>query len=125
MRLHRNLHNARRGGPQWVVTVRGRVHAYRDSIMLQNVTTRVQPGGVKRCAAKGVREVVAFLDGDEIAPSEAVGFKWRWRRISFDPRTDTQFSAEGFGPFDRALYIHLRADGSSWVLSPAYEERES
>lgn len=118
MRLHRNLHNARAGGPQWVSTVRGRVDQYLDEVLLVHVTTRIQPAGLAKCALQQRRDVCAYLDGglcvDEV-PCNA-----DWRRISFDPRRDRTFLADG-KPWNAADMVHLRVDGSAFVLNPRWE----
>jgi hypothetical protein len=121
LRVHRNLHAARAGGPQWVSTVRGKVAAYLPSVALENVTTRVQPGGVAACQRSGVRSVVAFFDGHETDPVHV----WNldspaWQRVQFDPRHDSAFRA-GDRIFNRASVACLCADGSTYVLNPTWE----
>ena len=120
VRIHRNLHNAKRGGPQWSRTERGKVVEYLKSVALREVSTRVRQGGVRRCQSRGVREVCAFFDGERIDPNqlpksepEAV--------VRFDPRVDSQFYAAGFDmpgsrfPFARADFIALTDDGRAYV----------
>lgn len=121
MRVHRNLHNARRGGPQWVHTVKGRVSAYLDEVRLTSVTTRIQPAGAAKCAATQVRSVCAFFDGQETSfNTPAEGGHGTWQRIGYDPRKDASFMADGTA-WNAAAAVELRADGSAWVLGPRWE----
>lgn len=117
MRIHRNLHNARRGGPQWVSTVNGRVDEYLTEVVLLQVTTRIQPGGLARCKLQRKRDVCAFFDGGfcvDVPRSDS------WQRVAFDPRQDKTFLADG-QPWNKAEAAHLRADGSTFVLNPRLE----
>lgn len=117
MRIHRNLHAARQGKPQWVETRAGRVAAYLDSVTLLNVSTRIQLGGLKRCQENQVRQVCAYMDGELSAETPAGD----WQRIAFDPRKDTHFLANGL-PWNLASAVRLEADGKSYVLNPRLEE---
>lgn len=122
MRIHRNLHNARRGGPQWVHTARGKVQAYLDSVCLVNVTTRIQPAGQRKCQESGVRSVCAFFDGDR--PAEAYLGCGEWHRVSYDPRKDEAFlfAVGGFTQsWNTAEAVRLDTDGSCYVLNPTWE----
>ena len=130
LRVHRNLHNAKRGGPQWVSTVRGKVDAYLDDVLLTGVTTRIQPAGARKCAESGVRSVCAYFDGDK--PTGAYVGTGEWHRVAYDPRVDAafQFLAHVPGeadlqprPWNAADAAALRADGSTWVLNPRWENR--
>ena len=126
MRIHRNLHNARRGGPQWVSTAKGKVQAYLDEVYLVNVSTRIQPAGARKCADSGVRSVFAFFDGNQVDASDsslsvAGGL---WYRVAYDPRKDSTFLAcdhAGAMPWNRADAVQLRADGVCLVLNPRLE----
>ncbi len=132
MRIHRNLHNARHGGPQWVHTVKGRVAQYLEEVYLTSVTTRIQPAGQAKCQASGVRSVCAFFDGEEVQPvtftTGVVRRAGGWRRISYDPRKDSSFFADGqklypslnAEPWNTADAVKLLRDGSSWVLNPQW-----
>jgi hypothetical protein len=117
IRVHRNLHKARAGGPQWVVTKRGRVVEYLDRAVLVNITTRVQPGGLRRCRKKQVRNVCGFLDGEGVTRRPAGE---GWMPIQFDPRKDLAFLACG-KPWNRAAAVVLEQDGKAWVLAPTWE----
>ena len=119
MRLHRNLHKARVGGPQWVSTVRGKVDEYLDEVVLVHVTTRIQPGGLARCALQRRRDVCAFFDGGRA--EESCVMDERWCRVSFDPRQDRTFLANG-KPWNAADMAYLREDGSAFVLNPRWED---
>ena len=126
MRIHRNLHNARRGGPQWVSTVRGKVDAYLDFVALENVTTRIQPAGQRKCQESGVRSVCAFFDGDAV--SEGRIDTGTWQLVSYDPRVDSCFQATDMEtgektPWNRADVARLDTNGSTWVLRPTFEEK--
>ena len=121
MRIHRNLHNARRGGPQWVSTVRGKVHQYLHDLRLKNVTTRIQPAGQRKCQESGVRSVCAYFDGDR-ENRLATEIAGEWLRVSYDPRVDSSFLANG-QPWNTAAAVELRADGSCYVLNPSFEEK--
>jgi hypothetical protein len=130
MRVHRNLHNARRGGPQWVHTHGGRVQAYLEAITLVNVSTRIQPAGQAKCQASGVRSVVAFFDGDE-ATTEFLSKPQRgsWQLVSYDPRRDSAFRvcaelpSHHNGDWNVADVAELRTDGSTWVLNARWEDK--
>lgn len=113
MRVHRNLHAARRGDSQWVETRGGIVHRYHATLALGGVSCIVQPGGAARCAREGVRDVVAYFSGVQAAHVPSGD----WLRVSFDPRTDTRFRT-ALGPFDYADYAQLLADGAAYVLTP-------
>jgi hypothetical protein len=117
VRVHRNLHKARAGGPQWVVTKSGRVLEYLDRVVLENVTTRIQPGGLRRCRKKQVRNVCGFLDGECLSRRPAGE---GWLPIRFDPRKDLAFLA-GDTPWNRAAAVDLKSDGTAWVLAPTWE----
>ena len=128
MRVHRNLHNAKRGGPQWVHTHAGRVQSYLEAITLVNVSTRIQPAGQAKCQTSGVRSVVAFFDGDEVSndwltSNESVNDVWQ--RMAYDPRVNDAFQvvdAHGHQlPWNAADATELRADGSTWVLNARWE----
>jgi len=116
VRVHRNLHKARAGGPQWVSTVRGRVDEYLDEVVLMNVTTRIQPGGLAKCKKRQRRDVCAYLDGDR---GHRVDDGHEWQRVAFDPRCDANFLADG-RPWNVADMAHLRCDGSALVLNPRW-----
>lgn len=124
MRIHRNLHNAKAGGPQWVETKGGKVQQYLEAIGLVDVTTRIQPAGQRKCAESQVRSVCAYFDGnpgtdwETIDPRRDEG----WLRVSYDPRKDTAFMAGG-KPWNTAVATLLLADGSTWVLLPTFEEK--
>jgi hypothetical protein len=124
MRIHRNLHNAKSSGPQWVHTVSGKVESYLERITLVGVSTRIQPAGQRKCAEAGVRSVCAFLDGD-LAAADRID-TGTWHRVSYDPRVNTEFRScsDGSGityPWNRAEAVRLDSDGSSWVLNPTWE----
>lgn len=124
MRVHRNLHNARVGGPQWVETVKGKVARYLDEVRLTNVSTRIQPAGQAKCQASGVRSVVAFFDGVE-APGAHV-LPGTWERVEYDPRVNSNFQVIRNHypmPWNVAIGAHLRADGSTWVLGARWEDK--
>jgi len=120
VRIHRNLHNAKRGGPQWTRTERGKVVEYLDAVALRDVSTRVRPGGVRRCQDRGVREVCAFFDGQRIDPTDLPTSEPE-AAVRFDPRVDSQFYAAGFDvpgsrfPFSRADFIALTHSGRAYV----------
>jgi len=132
MRVHRNLHAARQGTPQWVQTLRGRVVAYHPEIALSSVTTRIQPAGARACRQEQVRRVCAFLDGWPAGMAEYAGWTADeltgdplWRRIVFDPRREDQFgllnpwgAVDRFGFYSRwnaADMVLMLSDGSSWA----------
>lgn len=122
MRIHRNLHNAKAGGPQWVSTLRGKVDAYLDSVYLANVTTRIQPAGQRKCQESGVRSVCAYFDGDQAQAWEVqAGCPHGWHRVSYDPRVDSSFLADG-RPWNTADAVRLQADGVTYVLNPSFED---
>ena len=121
MRYHRNLHNAKRGGPQWVRTERGRVAEYLETVTLVNVTTRLQPAGVRKCQERGVRSVCAYLDGEPRPNLNANGGQGNWQRIQFDPRSDNHFLADG-QPWNAAAAVKLEQDGSAYALFPTWKE---
>lgn len=116
-RIHRNLHAARAGAPQWVRTIVGRVDAYLARLILVNVTTRIRRGSAARCLESGVRAVVAFFDGKE-TDAEPEG---EWQRVSFDPRRDTEFVAAG-RQFNKADAARLEPCGAAFVLNPRWEQ---
>jgi hypothetical protein len=124
MRVHRNLHNAKRGGPQWVETKAGKVARYLDEVKLHDVSTRIQPAGQAKCQTSGVRSVVSFFDGVEGASIEfAIG---TWERVEYDPRVDNTFlvrRGDNTAPWNVAIGAHLRADGSTWVLGARWESK--
>lgn len=135
IRVHRNLHNAKRGGPQWVRTHRGKVAEYLDSVALSDVSTRVQAGGVKRAQAAQVRNVCAYLDGTPdpvhphaLPPGETPFDGGLWFKVTFDPRTDDSF---GYRPvsdgaivysWNRARRVILLPTGEAWVSDPTWED---
>lgn len=124
MRVHRNLHNARVGGPQWVETKSGKVQRYLEEVKLTGVSTRIQPAGQTKCQTSGVRSVVSFFDGVE-APGAAV-LPGTWERVEYDPRVDNTFlvrRADNTAPWNVAIGAHLRADGSTWVLGARWEDK--
>lgn len=123
-RIHRNLHNARRGGPQWVETKGGKVRAYLDSVLLTNVTTRIQPAGARKCRDTGVRSVCAFFDGVRGSDDRGYVGTGTWHRISYDPRRDEAFTYVDdalIAPWNAADAVQLRTDGSAYVLNPRWE----
>jgi hypothetical protein len=117
MRVHRNLHNAKRGGPQWTVTARGRVVEYLADVHLAGVTTRIQPAGAARCHSTGVRSVCAFFDGERVTDLHDVDGPWL--RVTYDPRKHSDFMANG-ERFNVAAGAWLRRDGSTVVLAPRW-----
>ncbi len=120
MRYHRNLHNAKRGGPQWVRTERGRVAEYLETVELEGVTTRLQPAGVRKCQERNVRSVCAFLDGEpthQAPPLVSPG----WEPICFDPRVDQNFRTPEGLEWNAADYVILASDGRSWAYRPRWE----
>jgi hypothetical protein len=99
---------------------------YLEGLCLREVTTRIRPAGVRKCAESNVRRVCAFIDGSDttglIKGWEVFnGDKPGWHRVHFDPRIDTAFS---YGPgrerFNTAGGISLCPDGSSYVWSPSW-----
>lgn len=123
MRIHRNLHNAKAGGPQWVETKGGKVQQYLDSVALLDVSTRIQPAGQRKCQETNVRSVCAFFDGEL---TDVPGLRNdSWLRVEYDPRVDDTFKAVSSTgvryPWNRAAAAHLCADGSTWVLNPTLE----
>jgi len=118
MRVHRNLHHARKGGPQWVSTVRGRVDEYLSEVVLLQVRTRIQPAGIAKCALQRKRDVCAFFDGGRTYDLPQKG---QWKAVSFDPRVDKTFLADG-SAWNAADAAHLRPDGSTVVLNPRWED---
>lgn len=125
MRVHRNLHNARKGGPQWVETISGKVTRYLEEVKLTGVSTRIQPAGQAKCQSSGVRSVIAFFDGAE-APGADV-LPGTWERVEYDPRVDSTFlvrhNDDTTAPWNVAIGAHLRADGSTWVLGARWENQ--
>lgn len=120
MRVHRNLHNARRGGPQWVHTVKGRVSAYLDEVQLANVTTRIQPAGAAKCAATQVRSVCAFFDGEETHISPPL-IQRGWEPVCYDPRADDAFHTPEGVKWNAAEYVVLASDGRAWAYNPRWQ----
>ena len=122
MRIHRNLHNAKKGGPQWVETKGGKVAQYLETVALVDVSTRIQPAGARKCQQTNVRSVCAFFDGEQ---TDVPGMRnENWYRVVYDPRVDDQFRyKKGLVtyPWNRAAAAHLCADGSTWILNPTYE----
>ena len=129
MRMHRNLHAAAHNRrhpeatpkPQWVETFTTTVDGKRrqrtrrhESMVLVNVTTRVQPAAQAKSQQNGVRAVCAFLDGSPAERSHDPR-PAPWKRLGFDPRLSADFTADGV-PFTSAAIIRLNADGSAWVL---------
>jgi hypothetical protein len=120
VRIHRNLHNARKGGPQWTRTERGKVVEYLDAVALRDVTTRVRQGGIRRCQEKGQREVCAFFDGFLVDPADLPTTEPE-ALVRFDPRYDSQFFAAGFDvpggrfAFRSAEYVLLAESGAAYV----------
>ena len=112
MRVHRNLHNARHGGPQWVHTVKGLVNEYLEEVVLTGVTTRIQPAGQRKAKDTQVRNVCAYFDGDRGDASVIAGKTWH--RVSYDPRKDTAFQADG-ARWNTADATVLAADGVTYV----------
>lgn len=140
IRVHRNLHNARKGGPQWVRTERGKVAEYLDSVCLMDVTTRVQPGGVRRCQERQVRAVCAFFDGARATDREITDRRMAtggtWERVAFDPREDDEFMVLPSGAEVRAMpypgayrgrwnaadAVMLNPDGACYALNARWED---
>lgn len=133
-RIHRNLHNAKAGGPQWVHTVSGKVEAYLEQVHLTDVTTRIQPAGARKCAASGVRSVVAFFDGAFATTSQVEALEnvddriEGWHRVAYDPRTDDAFlylvTDEPAVPAQRwnaADAVALTSSGRTYVLRPRWQ----
>ena len=122
MRVHRNLHAARKGGPQWVETKGGRVAAYHAELQLAGVTTRLQPAGVRKCQERQVRSVCAYLDGGlchDAPPLVSPG----WEPVVFDPRRHDQFTTPNGEPWNAAAYVILAADGRAWAYRPTWRAR--
>ena len=125
MRVHRNLHNARKGGPQWVVTRRGKVFEYLESCTLSGVTTRIQPAGQAKCAEKQVRSVCAYFDGfsspaDPTSGTGKMPVGNAWKVLAYDPRCDTEFMADG-QPWNTADAAYMAPDGTTYILNPTLE----
>ena len=133
MRVHRNLHAARKGGPQWVETARGRVVRYWAELELRDVSTRIQPAGAERCKLTQVRSVCAFLDGELHTGPASV---WAaWSRVKYDPRHHAAFlhdqrgaapsavpdERHGWRRWNRADRVILNQDGSCYALNPRWE----
>ncbi len=121
VRIHRNLHAARKGTPQWVRTERGKVVEYLPTVALRDVTTRVRPGGVRRCQEQGVRQVCAFFDGFRIDPADLPTSEPE-AIVRFDPRQDEQFHAVGIldspggrYPFRTAAFVALCESGRAYA----------
>lgn len=121
VRVHRNLHKARSGGPQWVLTKSGRVVEYLARATLVNVSTRIQPSVLRRCREKKVRNVCGFLDGQRVEHREATE---GWLPIRFDPRCDDVFLA-GDKEWNRAEAVILTANGRAWVLNPRWQKERA
>jgi len=124
MRVHRNLHNARKGGPQWVETQKGKVVRYLEEVKLTGVSTSIQPAVQAKCQESGVRSVIAFFDGVE-APGAHV-LPGTWERVEYDPRVNSNFQVirnHYPTPWNVAIGAHLRADGSTWVLGARWEDK--
>ena len=117
MRVHRNLHAARAGKPQWVETQRGRVVRYLRSLTLTDVSTRIQPAAAAKCKAEGVRRVCAFFDGTEAILANRSTKASDWQRIDYDPRNGQGFTAANV-EWTHAEAVHLRDDGAAFVLNP-------
>lgn len=123
-RIHRNLHNARRGGPQWVETRGGKVQACLDSVLLTNVTTRIQPAEARKCRESGQRAVCAFFDGVRGGDDRGYVGTGTWLRIAYDPRHNSTFEwvdGDVRRAWNRAQAVRLEADGSAWALEPRWE----
>ena len=121
MRVHRNLHNARRGGPQWVETKGGRVQRYLEEVVMLDVTTRIQPAGARKCRETQVRGVCAFFDGSPAGDWQPQVPHSGWQRVSYDPRSDIDFMAGGL-PWNAARAVCLDADGHCYVLEPEWRD---
>lgn len=130
MRIHRNLHNARHGGPQWVHTVRGKVEAYLDSVLLVDVTTRIQPAGQAKCQTSGVRSVCAFFDG--VQNTTAYVGTGSWDKVVYDPRVDDAFlsghpslvalGSTSLKRWNTADAVRLTPEGECFVLGARWVE---
>lgn len=133
IRVHRNLHAARAGAPQWVITDgRGRVVERVPYLALADVETMVQPAGVRRCHETGVRAVCARFKGRPAALWELPDAGLEWWRTQFDPRRDEAFMAvieSPFGPealslkWNHARYALLAPSGSCTVFDPEWREQ--
>ncbi|MEI2421998.1 hypothetical protein V6O07_17100, partial [Arthrospira platensis SPKY2] len=122
-RVHRNLHQARAGGPQWVLTKRGKVQAYRETVGLLGVNTKISAAVRKRCELKQRRTVCAYIEG--LVTDRTALPVGAWLRISFDPRREAYFMASGDDgerkPWNAADAARFDDDGSGWVLNPRWE----
>lgn len=122
-RVHRNLHRARAGGPQWVLTQRGKVQEYRRTVALLAVNTRIRSATRKRCEVEQRRTVCAYIEGD--VTDQGISPTGDWCRISFDPRREANFMAHDSNgarrPWNTADAARFDEDGTGWVLSPRWE----
>ena len=122
-RVHRNLHHARVGGPQWVLTRRGRVQAYRVEVGLLGVRTKIGEAVRKRCELNQRRTVCAYVEG--VVIDVAVLPAGAWLRMSFDPRREANFmvfSTDGARwAWNAADAARFDEEGIGWALNPRWE----
>lgn len=122
-RVHRNLHRARAGGPQWVVTQRGKVQEYRSTVALLAVNTRIRAATRKRCEVQQRRTVCAYIEGE--ITNQVMSSTGAWCRISFDPRREANFMAcDSDGarrPWNTADAARFDEDGTGWALNARWE----
>lgn len=119
MRVHRNLHAARQGKPQWVETPKGRGArvVYHENMILRGVTTRIQPAAAAACEREQVRRVCAFFVGTPDLPEHDDLPAEGWKRIAYDPRTGGGFTCDGV-EWEHADAVALNRDGSAYALNP-------
>lgn len=88
-------------------TGRGKVIGHADSVILANVTMRVQEAGRLRVMAKRQREVHAWCIGDIVdsLPAGTVA-----RELTYNPYRCGTFTLRDGTPLDHAAYVEFTTD---------------
>ena len=113
VRVHYNLHAARKRAPAWVVTQHNRVVCYLNSCTLADARPVVLPGGARRSLQIGRRTVHAYLAG---VLGKSAGSVQGMARIRYALPPVARFECDG-APLVDGTHIVLLPDGSAWRAS--------
>lgn len=99
----------------------GLVLTHSPSVIVQNPSFEVQPGGLERFKESGVKNVHAFVRGT-VAECDAWPHGAETTAVTYNPEYYDSFVTRGTEtPVEQAEIAHVTADGV-WVVNPVLDD---
>jgi hypothetical protein len=99
----------------------GKVVAYGQTVIVENVEFRVRPAGIQRVRTRNEREIVAYARGTvtHLSDTDTPALPDNAQRVCFNPYKHDTFVLEDGTPVHRADTLIMHSPCGSWVVNPS------